>query len=60
MPVRFEMLAGLELRNEDEFGGLPECNINLEEIHETEISRDEFLAAWDELPSFNRPWRGAS
>lgn len=46
--------------SEDEFGGLPECNVNLEEIKGTEISQDEFLAAWDELPSFNRPWRDVS
>jgi len=41
---------------QDEFGGMPEGIVDQDEIRELEISGEEFFAAWDELPSFNRPW----
>lgn len=44
----------------DEYGGMIEDNVDLDEIPNTEISQDEFLAAWNELPSFNRPWSDPS
>jgi hypothetical protein len=46
--------------SDDADGGLPEGCVDLEEIQELEISRDEFFEAWNELPSFNRPWGDVS
>lgn len=40
----------------DALGGLPEGPVDLYEVEAVEISRDEFFSAWNQLPSFNRPW----
>ena len=45
---------------EDEYGGLPEHNLDLDDTEPTEISCEEFFEAWNELPSFNRPWGDVS